>query len=207
MKSKNSILFLIVLVVSVIIISYSFQGGETRGDYVERIKEERREKNRDFKNSDESPLDEERKKLFDSLNYFPPDPAYKVTAKITPVDNKKLLILPMSDGEEDKYIRYATASFSLQGKEHKLLLLQRADVEDPNSLFLAFRDATSGNETYGGGRYIDLQLKSENQIIIDFNKAYNPYCEYNVTYSCPLPPRENSLDISIRAGEKTYSTQ
>lgn len=205
MKKKNTILFLITLVVITIIMVYSFQGGETAAEYVERIKEVREEKNDHFKTSEESPLSDEMKQQFDKLTYFTPDPAYKVTARLRPINSQKLMVLPTSDGKEKKYVRYAMASFSLQGKELQVLLLKSMEDDNPDRLFLPFKDKTNGDETYGGGRYLDLELRRENQITIDFNLAYNPYCAYSSGYSCPLPPSENYLDIPVPAGEKSFS--
>jgi len=101
-----------------------------------------------------------------------------------------------------RYVRYAWAEFDLQGNRQRLLLLKDRDSRVSNRLFLAFRDRTSGKETYGGGRYIDLFQQREADITIDFNLAYNPYCVFNYTYSCPLAPEENLLEVPIPAGEK-----
>jgi uncharacterized protein len=76
--------------------------------------------------------------------------------------------------------------------------------EYKNYLFLPFLDLTSGNESYGGGRYIDMRIPKGNIITIDFNKAYNPYCAYNHKYSCPVVPDENNLNIEIKAGVKKF---
>ena len=84
----------------------------------------------------------------------------------------------------------------LQGGSYRLLLLRQSGDDTTNRLFLAFRDSTSGRETYGGGRYLDLYQQSSNEVFIDFNRAYNPYCVYNSAYSCPLPPAENDLQLA-----------
>lgn len=202
--NRNKILFLLMLTVIVIIVIYSFQGGESNDDYVKRIHEERIEKDEFMKNDEESPFEAEAKQIFRGLNYFPASPEYKVNAKLDMLENNELITLPMNDGTEENYIKYAYATFNLLGKNHQLLLLKRKDEEVDNSLFLAFSDKTSGNETYGGGRYIDLELRSKNFVTIDFNKAYNPFCEYNYRYTCPLPPKENQMDIPVEAGEKVY---
>jgi uncharacterized protein (DUF1684 family) len=111
----------------------------------------------------------------------------------------------MTGGEAEYFIKYGYATFKLKDKSHKLLLLLQLNNEDEkDKLFLPFTDKTNGFETYGGGRYLDLDLEKDDQLIIDFNFAYNPFCAYNDNYTCPVPPAENQLDIEIKAGEKEY---
>lgn len=93
--------------------------------------------------------------------------------------------------------------FTLNGKALELNVYQsRKNYQTDKRLFLLFTDLTSGNESYGGGRYIDLRIPDDDEVILDFNKSYNPYCAYNYNYSCPIPPAENHLDISVKAGVK-----
>jgi uncharacterized protein len=201
---KHILSGLFIMVLGAIFI-YSFQEEEiTQEAYSAKMEEQRRNNNLFMKNASDSPLTESMKTSFTRLNYFPADLQYKVLAKMTPIDKEKLYIMPMSDGTEEKYIRYAYAEFELMGKKHQLLLLQPWKDKDSKKLFLAFGDLTNGDQTYGGGRYIDLQIRNKNYITIDFNLAYNPSCVFNYKYSCPLPPRENMLDIPVLAGEKMY---
>jgi uncharacterized protein (DUF1684 family) len=144
--------------------------------------------------------------VFSGLHYFSIDPKYKIKAKLRAIENKKVVLLATSDGKEENYLEYAFAEFSLDGKENQLLILELMET-GPNrgKLFLAFADETSGNETYGAGRYLDLKkVPAASTVILDFNLAYNPYCAYNDSYSCPFPPRENILKVPILAGEKNY---
>ena len=90
----------------------------------------------------------------------------------------------------------------LKGKRINLILYKKP--KNKNEIFLLFNDETNGNETYSGGRYIDLNFKNAKRVEIDFNKAYNPYCEYDIKYNCPIPPEENKLPLKILAGEKKY---
>lgn len=200
MKKVISVIVIVVIGISII---YTLQGGESEEDYRERIIEERERTERFMKSSDESPFAPE-EIAFNGLEFYAPDPAYKVRARLTPIEDHKLLQMPTSTGEEEKYIRYAYADFELNGQQARLLLLQPFDSQ--TKLFLPFADASSGEETYGGGRYLDIDMpaRTSKSIELDFNKAYNPYCAYNPTYSCPLPPKENVLDIPIKAGEKAY---
>ncbi|MEK6477728.1 DUF1684 domain-containing protein [Catalinimonas sp. 4WD22] len=200
MKKVIPVIVIIVIAVSII---YALQGGESDEEYVERIAEERQRTERFMRASDESPFAPE-DIPFNGLDFYEPNPAYKVRARLTPIQSQKLLQMPTSTGEEEKYIRYAYADFEIEGQQARLLVLQPFDSQ--TKLFVPFADATSGEETYGGGRYLDIEMpaRTSKSIELDFNKAYNPYCAYNPTYSCPLPPKENILDISIRAGEKAY---
>jgi uncharacterized protein (DUF1684 family) len=107
-----------------------------------------------------------------------------------------------------EFVKYGEAHFVLNGMEYKLNVyqspaLQGAKAQD-DSLFLPFTDQTNGEETYEVGRYIDLEIPSSGEIVIDFNMAYNPYCSYNHNYSCPIPPAENTLPIEVKAGEKKF---
>ena len=166
---------------------------------------EKRDKIDSFmRQSAESPFPPQQRSSFQGLSYFPPDPAYRLTARLLPIEDGEEIAVPTSDGSLRRYLRYAWAEFDLAGSRHRLLLLKERDSRVSNRLFLAFLDETSGTDTYGGGRYIDLFQQEERQITIDFNLAYNPYCVYNYAYSCPLPPEENRLTVAVRAGEKNY---
>jgi uncharacterized protein (DUF1684 family) len=116
------------------------------------------------------------------------------------------MVLNTSDGKTQRYLEYAYAEFDLNDFKNRLLILEMIDMGPfRGKLFLAFGDATSALETYGAGRYLDVQkVPGGKTITLDFNKAYNPYCAYNDTFSCPLPPPENLLKVAIKAGEKTY---
>lgn len=152
----------------------------------------------------DSPLTERQQEALDSLDFYPIDPDYKVRARMEPVPNRNMIEVPMTDGSVERYIRHSFAVFDLKGKPVKLLLLQAEDETDRRNFFLAFADETSADETYGGGRYLNLRQDGQSSITIDFNLAYNPYCAYNPDFACPIPPRENILEIPIRAGEKNY---
>jgi uncharacterized protein (DUF1684 family) len=180
---------------------------EAPREYTDSILEKRRQKDLFMGQSPDSPFPAEQRSSFQGLSYFPPDPVFRVRARLVPIDGQEEIVVPTSDGSQRRYLRYAFAEFELGGHRHRLLLLQDRESRVSNQLFLAFRDQTSGTDTYGGGRYIDLFQQQEEEITIDFNLAYNPYCVYNYDYSCPLPPDENRLTVAIRAGEKMYPPQ
>lgn len=204
MKTKN-ILLLLIIVVVLISVLYSFMGSQDQSAYADEITKEREDKDRFMRTSAESPFAGHTED-FKGLNYFPPDARYKVTADITPIQNKKMVVLVTNDGNEQRYIEYAYADFDLDGLHNRLLILEVIDMGPfKGKLFLAFGDDTSAGDTYGAGRYLDVsKTPGSNTIALDFNKAYNPYCAYIEKYSCPFPPPENLLKVSLRAGEKNY---
>jgi uncharacterized protein (DUF1684 family) len=204
MKAKNIILILIVVVIAVSIL-YTMSGSKDQTAYITQIKKEREERDEFMRTSPESPF-VENPKSFTGLRYFSADLKYKIVADLTPIQNKKPVLLTTNDGKQERYVEYAYAEFDLSGYRNKLLILEMID-DGPSrgKLFLPFGDGTSADETYGAGRYLDVErVQGSNTITLDFNRAYNPYCAYTEKYSCPLPPSENLLVIPIPAGEKTY---
>ncbi|WKN44795.1 DUF1684 domain-containing protein [Tunicatimonas pelagia] len=202
----NKVVLAVVGLVSVAILVYALQGGESEEDYTERILKERENIRNFLRGSDESPFAPDSVQ-FKELSYYEPNPAYQVAARLKRVEDHKLLTLPTSDGKDEKYIRYGYADFEIEERPQRLLVLQPFEQQQPPMLFVAFADATSGEETYGGGRYLNVEMPSrtgQKTLSLDFNLAYNPYCAYNPTFSCPLPPRENVLDIPIPVGEKNF---
>lgn len=201
----SQILIIVVSLVVVAAVAYTFTATESPEDYLEKIEKERERQFKFIRFNIDSPLTEEQKRSFTKLTFYDIDPKYKVKARILPIENKKVREVPLTDGSKQRYIEHAFAEFELGGKTNKLLLLQAMDEADKRNFFLAFADATSAGETYGGGRYLNVRQDGKNSITIDFNLAYNPYCAYNPDFACPLPPKENVLDIPISVGEKNYS--
>lgn len=204
MKFQRILLALLTIAV-VVVIFYSFSGGDSLSEYNQQLQKERNDKNDFMRSSNESPFVVGKEK-FDSLKYFPVDLKYRINAALEPIQNKKIITLPASDGAEAQYKEYAYATFSLDGVDCKLLILEIFDTGPTSgTLFLAFADETSANETYGAGRYLEVKkVPGASSILLDFNKAYNPYCAYVDNFSCPFPPKENVLKVAIRAGEMKY---
>lgn len=202
---KQSIFIIVIVIVVIVSLLYSFLGSEDQTAYIEEIRQEREEKDQFMRTSKESPF-AGKTKSFKELNYYPADIRYKITAELTPIQNKKVVLLSTSDGKEERYVEYAYAEFDLNGYHNKLLILEMIDMGPVRGkLFLPFGDETSAGETYGAGRYLDVEkVQGSNSITLDFNKAYNPYCAYAEEFSCPFPPPENLLKVAIRAGEKVY---
>lgn len=203
MKSSRIIPIILVLAIAAFIF-YSMQGGAPE-NYQAEIQKDRVDKAEFMKSNDESPFLKDSIE-FEALNYFPIDEKFRVKAKLESIEGKKVVLLTTSDGLEQKYLEYAYAVFKLNETEHRLLILELMDMgPQRGKLFLAFADNTSGDETYGAGRYLDVKkIPAATSIFLDFNLTYNPYCAYNDSYSCPFPPKENILKVAINAGEKNY---
>ena len=202
---KQSIFIIVIVTVVIVSLLYSFLGSEDQSAYIEEIRKEREEKDHFMRTSKESPF-AGKTESFKGLNYYDADIRYKIAADLTPIQNKKVVLLSTSDGKEERYVEYAYAEFDLNGYHNKLLILEMIDIGPVRGkLFLPFGDETSAGETYGAGRYLDVEkVQGSNTITLDFNKAYNPYCAYAEEFSCPFPPPENLLKVAIRAGEKVY---
>lgn len=143
------------------------------------------------------------------LRFFAIDSAYSINARFERIHDTTGFTMKTSSGATQHYYKYGKASFDLAGSEHHLFIYQSKALiytSYKDYLFIPFTDLTTGDQSYGSGRYIDLFISDikKNSVIIDFNKAYNPYCAYGTGFHCPLPPRENSLSIAIMAGEKVY---
>ena len=144
------------------------------------------------------------------ISFYPVDKNYCVRASYKRIIDKKGFYMSTSSGKQQKFFKYGLLTFKFHGKTLHLyiyqseVLMQQEKYKD--YLFIPFGDATSGFTSYGGGRYMDFTLQDikNNQLIIDFNKAYNPYCAYTTGYNCPIPPKENLLTVAIPAGEKNY---
>jgi uncharacterized protein (DUF1684 family) len=149
--------------------------------------------------------DREEKRSFDHLLYFPPDRKYAVDTRLTVLADPEEIEIPTSRNLMKTFYRYAKLTFQLDGQRQELTALKSTLTgEGSEYLFIPFRDATTGRETYGAGRFLDMEEPDEEHFVLDFNRAYNPLCNYSPAYNCALPPRENHLEVAIRAGEMTY---
>ncbi|MDO3693534.1 DUF1684 domain-containing protein [Wenyingzhuangia sp. chi5] len=177
-------------------------------DYQTEIKEHRKELNVHFKDKNESPLPHHKIKNFTGLPFFPANEKYKVKAKLEFTFNTPVMYIQDTKGSSEAYQQYALATFKIDGKEFQLSIYQNLELKKKkgyeNYLFIPFTDLSNGKTTYAGGRYMDTTIPDEytGYIILDFNKAYNPYCAYNKNYICPVPPKNNHLNTSILAGVK-----
>lgn len=161
--------------------------------------EHRRAKDDFFASSHHSPLDPDVRSSFDGLDYYPPNPDLVFHLPVEPADGAQVEV-QTSDGRQRLYARSGRVTFEVDGRSVRLTLYSTGQP----GYFIPFRDATSGKETYGAGRYLDVDPNPDGTVTIDFNMAYNPFCAYSDAFSCPLPPSENWLPVPIEAGEKDF---
>lgn len=172
----------------------------------QRVLKWRKERDAFFKNHQRSPLLLQDKRHFKGLKYYPFDPQYVLSGQIERfifhINNPKYYATFLTNkGTNKRYLRYGKFHFTLKGKEYTIEIY-KSILSD--YLFIPFKDKTNEKETYGGGRYIDAEILPDYKMALDFNMAYHPSCAYNEKFVCVLPPRENMMDIEIRAGEKNY---
>jgi uncharacterized protein (DUF1684 family) len=164
----------------------------------------RRDKDAFFRDDPRSPLLPEQRAAFEGLSYFPANDALVIRAPLESdgVDLEEEIVMPTTTGGHQSYRRAGVVRFEVDGEPARVTLFSSAGSEE---LFLPFRDATSGHESYGAGRYIEVEWTAlDGSVEVDFNYAYNPYCAYNPEWSCPIPPGENWLAVAIRAGERSF---
>lgn len=177
-------------------------------DYTAQINSFRAKYKSDFLIDSSSPL---KKEDLQFVRFYTADSTYRVTADVTPLIDEDPIVISTFTGTGGKYLRYVILKFMLKGKALELTVYRNTALANipayKDYLFLPFTDQTNGATTYGGGRYIDLREGDfkNGKLTLDFNKAYNPYCAFGAGYSCPKPPEENDLAISIEAGEKNFA--
>ncbi|MEE4257249.1 MAG: DUF1684 domain-containing protein [Bacteroidales bacterium] len=176
--------------------------------YIESMEIYRATIDKEFADPESSPLTEEGLAHFSGLEFFPADPDYFVKARFVPNPDPEAFEMETTTERRPVYVKYGEAHFRMNGEDIVLEIYQSDKAKQMEEfreyLFLPFKDLTNGEETYGGGRYIDLKIPEGDEIMIDFNKAYNPYCAYNDRYSCPVPPKANHMNIRMPAGVKAY---
>ena len=174
-------------------------------DFTTEIKSHREAKDVSFKISEDSPIPDERKIEFQGLSYFPVDLDYRFQVSLHRHSQKETFEIGTSSGMLRETMKYGYFKFSVDSSECVLQVYKLQDIQSeyPNYLFVPFLDATTGKESYPGGRYLDFEENDSGIYALDFNLAYNPLCAYGKPgYNCPIPPAENKLDVVIQAGEK-----
>ncbi|MCJ7468090.1 MAG: DUF1684 domain-containing protein [Maribacter sp.] len=181
----------------------------TRSEAILEILEFQRAMNSEFKNPETSPLPDKYRKDFEILDFFPPDTNYIIHANLIRTPEALPFMMPTTTDRKSEEVVYGVASFYLNGMAHQLEVYQNKELmlqeKYKEYLFLPFTDQTNGKETYAGGRYLDLSIPKGDTIILNFNRAYNPYCAYNKKFSCPLVPSSNRLETKILAGVKAFN--
>lgn len=200
---RLSVFFFLMIFIAVLSAGCAKQSSPS-AEIVAEIEKSRREKDVAFRNKAESPLPEAALKNFGGLPYFAVDLAYRFEGPIVRATTPDTFAFATSTGRIKKALRYGHFPFTFEGREYRLEVYRLLALPE-HYLFIPFTDLTSGEETYGGGRYLDVTLQPDNHYVIDFNLAYNPSCAYGRTdFSCPIPPRNNHLNVRIAAGEKMW---
>ncbi len=199
MKSLLNLTILLLICTNVIAQNFNEETENFRNHYKE-----------DFLKSKNSPL---KKDDLSYLRFFEPDSTYRVTAVFKKIEKSRPFEMPTYSDTNKTYVKYGELKFRLHGKKQSLTVYRSLSLQSlpqyRDYLFLPFKDKTNGVESYGGGRYIDLRTGDikENVVILDFNKAYNPYCAYSDGYHCPIPPAANHISAKIEAGEKNFGKE
>lgn len=180
-------------------------------NYAQNLTDLRAAKDKKFKEDSKSPLTKEQQAKFTSLNYYPIDVKWKIPCEFKKIKNQVPVKMTFSDGNDRMYVKYGILFFTIDGQEYQLsaymdFKMSKKDKKRfENYLFIPFKDLTNGDETFGGGRYIEWHKPDHgHKGFIDFNLAFNPVCVYNPKTRCPIPPDENFLNVKITAGEKDF---
>jgi uncharacterized protein len=188
--------------------SITLSQAQDQADAISIIQKHRKEQEATFRNKQLTPLTKKDLRKFKHLNFYEIDLNFRVRA--TFIKNDKPLFFKMKTTTDrlPSYSKYGELHFELEGRQFSLAVYQSPDIMKrpgyEDYLFIPFTDKTNGDETYEVGRYLEFRIPTTEEVILDFNLCYNPYCSYNDGYSCPIPPEENSIPIRITAGEKKY---
>lgn len=199
MKSKALIFLLFISLIA---------SAQSNRKITKEIKKSQKELNKEFLDPETSILDSLDQITFKGLEFYPINTKFHIEAKFVRTPDEKPFLMKTSTDRLPEYVKYGEAHFTLDEKELVLNIYQNikySKIEEyKDDLFLPYTDLTSGDGSYGGGKYLDLKIPEGDTIVIDFNKTYNPYCAYSHRYSCPVPPEENDLLVRIEAGVKDY---
>ena len=170
-------------------------------DNQQKLLDFRKRKDEQFKTPD-GPLTEEQRQIFQRLSYYLPNPKLVFhNLPIESLESEETVEIQTSAGDTQSFKKIGRIRFSVDGNDYNLSVYKSTDFFNP-TYFLPFKDAASGKEAYGAGRYMDIEVKNNTIPELDFNYAYNPYCAYNENWRCPITPEENRLSVAIDAGEK-----
>lgn len=200
------------LLISVFIMQLTFPGCITTSEdeYLKHIREQREAIDELFKDSKSSPLSDEDIQAFEGLKYFPVDRKFRINARLEKDTIENIIEFPHTMNRKYPYLCYGRVYFKINNQNCSLRVFMNEEFSKskegagPRRLFIPFTDLTNDSITYEGGRYIDVELPADTQLVIDFNTSYNPYCAYNPFYSCPIVPEENFLNYRITAGELRF---
>ncbi len=200
---------LIMMLIATLSVYGQHENDKVEPSYQDEIKAHQKQLNKEFKDKEETPLTKPDRRKFKKLDFYPIDSNYCVKARFIKAENEKPFEMKTTTDRKPVYERYGTLIFTINSKPCTLQVYQSHKLREmekyKDHLFLPFKDLSCAKESYGGGRFLDLQIPTDSTLIVDFNLAYNPYCAYNHKYSCPIVPSENSLNVEILAGVKAFS--
>jgi uncharacterized protein (DUF1684 family) len=195
------------VIVLLMVLQFGFGYAQDQFDLAS-VEKFQKELNAEYADAKTSPLLPEDLKVFKSLDFYPANEKFFVVAKFIRTENELPFEMKTSTDRKPVYVKYGEAHFTIDGQSFKLNIYRNIELSKKEQykdyLFLPFSDLTCGNESYIGGKYIDMKIPKGDTIVIDFNTSYNPYCAYSPKYSCPKVPLKNDLKIEIRAGVKKF---
>ncbi len=183
---------------------------QSKGAFKKTIKKHRKAYKEKFTSNERAPFHNNEKAL-KQLKFYKANLDYQVKCKFQRTADAPVFQMATYSGKTKNYKKYGTLYFEIDGHAHELSVYQSLQLLKvgpyKDYLFIPFKDLTNDVETYGGGRYMDIKISDikDDAIVLDFNKAYNPWCAYSDGYNCPIPPKENHLNILLKAGEKSYA--
>jgi uncharacterized protein len=203
---KNSIIIILLLFIPLFLISCGRNYTPEQKKYIAKIEKERAQKDSDMKNDPASPFNVDSNAHYQPLKYYPVNPDYVFHSRLYRFYNMDTIDIYGTKGEARKVVRFGYVKFNFKGKEYKVNVYEGWSKAGDKYYSIWFTDKTTGDETYGVGRYIDFDLNPDSDFVytIDFNEAYNPYCSYSAKYSCAIPTKEDHLDFAVEAGEKKF---
>ena len=185
-----------------------FSASGQEAEALKEIADYRQKQEATFRDASKTPLLPKDRRKFKGLNYFPIDLKYRLTARFVRNESPVFFKMKTTTTRLPDYLKYGEVHFMLEGQAHKLEVYQSPEISQrpgySDYLFIPFTDLTNGETTYDVGRYLEFRIPDSEDVIVDFNQAYNPYCSYSPHYSCPIPPEANHLSMPIPAGEKKF---
>ncbi|RPI74283.1 MAG: DUF1684 domain-containing protein [Ignavibacteriales bacterium] len=205
-KIVRKVFLIYFLVLPFIFLSCGKEYTSEEKKYISGLENFRQEKNEYMQNDPDSPFNFKGKVHFSSLNYYDPDPEFVFKSKLFRYDNADTITIFGTKGEERKVLRFGYVNLNYKDNQYKVNVSEGVSKTGEIYYSIWFTDKTTGEETYGVGRYIDFEINPDTNFIytIDFNLAYNPYCAYSPEYSCAIPAKEDYIDLAIEAGEKNF---
>ncbi|MGE5798329.1 MAG: DUF1684 domain-containing protein [Ignavibacteria bacterium] len=206
MKRNLKLVLYLLFINLILLISCGKNYTPEEKNYIEKVEKYRAEKDQYMKNDPGSPFNFKGKIDFEPLKYYDPDPQLVFKSRLFVYDKKDTVKVFGTKGEERTSVRFGFVKLNYKNKKYKLNVYKGTAGDGDEYYSIWFTDNTTGNQTYGVGRYLDFELNPDSNFVytIDFNLTYNPYCAYSPKYSCAVPTKEDHIDLAVEAGEKNF---